>query len=49
MSSHSAELHTWRFLADERWISAAILQVLALLAVPVALILVGGQGARNSS
>jgi hypothetical protein len=24
MSSHSAELHAWRFLVDERWISAAI-------------------------
>ena len=26
MSSHSAELHAWRFLVDERWISAAIIE-----------------------
>jgi hypothetical protein len=24
MSSHSAELYAWRFVVDERWISAAI-------------------------
>ena len=24
MSSHSAELHAWRFLVDERWISAVV-------------------------
>ena len=28
MSSHSAELHAWRFLVDERWISAAIVAAL---------------------
>ena len=24
MSSHSAELHAWRLLVDERWVSVAI-------------------------